>query len=86
MHKTNNLNFLSFFEKITELRNVCVRYSDGLASRQHSYSYSLSQQDVHGDADDVENCEQKPHDISGKKKRARAEERTFALIRRTPIF
>ena len=53
------------------------RNSDGLASRQHSDSYSFSQQDVHGDADDVENCEQEPHDLSSKKKRARAEERTF---------
>ena len=32
------------------------RNSDGLASRQNSDSYSLSQQDVHGDAGDVENC------------------------------
>ena len=44
---------------------------------QHSDSYSLPQQDVHGDSDDVENCEQELHDISGKKKRARAEERIF---------
>ena len=36
------------------------RNSDGLASRQHSDSDSLSQQDIHGDADDVENCEQEP--------------------------
>ena len=58
------------------------RNSDGLASRQHSDSYSLSQQDVHGDADDVENCKQEQHDISGKKKRERVDERTFHEVDR----
>ena len=83
----NILNFNNkFFSRRKPNSAMSSRNSDGLGSRQHSDSYSLSQRDVHGDADDLENCEQEPHDIFGKKKRARAEERTFDEVDRWEIY